>query len=350
MLLGLIAAAGLAEAVEVSWVGGGHGSNPQWSSDGAWLAFEVNNNADKVDLYVVKVANGAPAAPTKVVIPGSSSSFSGGGSFAANPVWHPKQSILIFEAANSGGTTRLYYFNPGSGSPAEYLNASQAPGMLAWPAISPDGMTVAFTSSSSGAGDVFLFSQQTNKVALAFPSTKEPENAPKFAPDGKTVVFSRKNYGTEDVFSMSPGATAAVPVKGATGNGDQTRPRVVGSNVVYFTGERGDDHWDIGIVPVVGGDRRILARDIRLPQRSAPNLSADGTAVLYGSSEPSRDGSVYIAKLDGTGITEIKTGLSAVGDPSMISAGGKTFLAFTALPAAGSDWRQLHIIDVTGKF
>ncbi|MBM4391823.1 MAG: PD40 domain-containing protein [Deltaproteobacteria bacterium] len=350
MLPGLIACAGLAGAVEVSWVGGGHGSNPQWSSDGAWLAFEVNNNADKVDLYVVKVANGAPAAPTRVAIPGSSSSFSGGGSFAANPVWHPKQSILIFEAANSGGTTRLYYFNPGSGSPAEYLNAAQAPGMLAWPAISPDGMSVAFTSSSSGAGDVFLFSQQTNKVALAFPSTKEPENAPKFAPDGKTVVFSRKSYGTEDVFSMLPGASAAGPVKGATGNGDQTRPRVAGSNIIYFTGERGDDRWDIGIVPLVGGDRRILARDIRLPQRSAPNLSADGTAVLYGSSEPARDGSVYICKLDGTGITEVKTGLSAVGDPAMISAGGKTFLAFTALPAAGSDWRQLHIVDVTGKY
>jgi Tol biopolymer transport system component len=349
MILGFLLSS-FAQAVEVSWVGGGHGSNPQWSFDGSWMAFEVNNNSDKVDLYVVKVQNGAPSAPTKVTIPGSSSSFSGGGGFAANPTWHPKQAILIFEAANSGGQTRLYYLNPGAASPAEYLNSSQAPGNLAWPAISPDGMTVTFTTSASGAGDVMLFSQQTNKVSPAFPSTKEPENAPKFAPDGKTVVFSRKNYGTEDVFSMAPGATAAVPVKGATGNGDQTRPRVAGSNVVYFTGERGEDHWDIGIVPLAGGDRRILAKDIRLPQRSAPNIASDGLAVLYGSSEPAKDGSVYIAKLDGSGITEIKTGLAAVGDPAMVVAGGKTYLSFTALPSSGSDWRQLHVIDITGKY
>ena len=64
MLFGLMLSANVTSAVEVSWVGGGHGSNPQWSADGAWLAFEVNNNSYNVDLYVVKVANGAPAAPT----------------------------------------------------------------------------------------------------------------------------------------------------------------------------------------------------------------------------------------------------------------------------------------------
>ncbi|GDX79793.1 hypothetical protein LBMAG42_16040 [Deltaproteobacteria bacterium] len=349
MLTGLLAFASFAHAVEVTWSGGGHGSNPQWSADGAWLAYEVNNNSDKVDLYVVKVAGGAPGAPTKLVIPGSSSSFSGGGAFAAAPVWHPKQSVLIFEGANAGGTMRLYFLAASNPAPAEYVNGSQAPGALAWPAISPDGLTVAFTTSASGAGDVMLFSQQTNKVTPAFPSTKEPENAPTFGPDSKRVVFSRKNYGTEDVFTVTTGEAAAVPVKGATGNGDQTRPRMVGTNVVYFTGERGDDHWDIGVVPVAGGDRRILAKEVRLPIRTTPALTPDGTAVVYGSSEPAKDGSVYITKLDGSGTVEIKTGLAAVGEPAVTTANGKTWLAFTALPSSGSDWRQLHIIDITGK-
>jgi Tol biopolymer transport system component len=298
----------------------------------------------------VKVSGGSPGAPTKVVIPGSSSSFSGGGGFAAASVWHPKQSILIFSGANSGGTMRLYFLSASNPAPAEYLSGSQAPGALAWPAISPDGGTVAFTTSASGAGDVMLFSQQTNKVSPAFPSTKESENAPTFGPDSKRLVFSRKNYGSEDVFTITAGETAAVPVKGATGNGDQTRPRIVGDNVVYFTSERNVGHWDIGVVPVAGGDRRIVAKEVRLPIRTTPALTPDGKAVLYGSSEPAKDGSVYIARLDGSGTTEIKTGFAAVGEPALVTVGGKSMLSFTALPSSGSDWRQLHVIDITGKF
>jgi Tol biopolymer transport system component len=334
-----------AHAAEVTWVGGGHAGNPQWSPDGSWLAFEVNNNADKVDFYVVKVANGNPSAPQKIVIPGGSSSFSAGGSYAANPNWHPRGPVL-FEAANPGGLTRLYYLNPGGSSPAEYLSVAQAPGNLSWPTISPDGTTLAFTSSATGQGDVYLFSQASNKVAVTVQSA-DPENAPRFSPDGKTLVFSRKNFGTEDLFTWVVGATTQLPLKG--GAGDQSRPRYAKTDVVYFTNERGDEHWDLGAVPFAGGDRRIVAKDIRLPLRSQPALTPDATAVIYTSSAPAQDSSVFVTKLDGSGTKEIKTGLTAVGDAAMVTAGGRTFLAFTALPASGSDWRQLHIIDVTGQ-
>lgn len=346
MILSLMVAT-LANAAEVTWVGGGHASNPQWSNDGTWLAFEVNNNSDKVDLYVVKVgANATPAQPQKVGIPGASSSFSGGGGYAANPVWHPR-GAMIFEAANAGGTPRLYYVTPGAGMAAEYLNAGQAAGSLQWPAISADGAQLAFTSSATGKGDVYIFSQQANKVALTV-TTDAPESAPRFAADGKTLVYSRKNQGTEDVYAWSAGAQARLV---AGGGGDQTRPRVVGDKVVYFTNERGDEHWDIAVVPLAGGDRRIVAKDVRLPQHSAPAVTPDGSAVLYGSSAPTQDGSVFVTRLDGGGGSQVTTGgLTAVGDPTVVTGAGRTLLAFTALPKVESDWRQLHVIDVTGKF
>lgn len=334
-----------AQAAEVTWVGGGHAGNPQWSPDGSWLAFEVNNNSDKVDFYVVKVSNGNPSAPQKVAIPGGSSSYSAGGSYAANPNWHPKGPVL-FEAANPGGNTRIYFLSPGGSSPAEYLNVTQAPGNLAWPTISPDGSTLAFTSSATGQGDIYLFSQATNKVAPTVQSAI-PENAPRFGPDGKTLVFSRKNQGTEDLFTWTAGTSVQTPLKG--GNGDQSRPRYAKTEIVYFTNERGDDRWDIAAIPGPGGERRIVAQDIRLPLRSQPALTPDQSAVLYTSSAPAKDASVFVTKLDGSGTKEIKTGLSAVGDPAVVTAGGRTFLAFTALPNSGSDWRQLHVIDVTGQ-
>lgn len=335
-----------AEAVEVTWTGAaGHAANPQWSPDGTWMSFEVNNNADKVELFLVKVNSGNPSGmPQKIVIPGSSSSFSSGGAYAANPNWHPK-GPLIFEAANSGGTTRLYYLMPGGSSPAEYLNATQIAGSLSWPSLSPDGTKLVFTSGATGLGDIYLFSQSTNKVSAAM-STKESENAPRFCADGTTLVFSRKNYGTEDLFVWR-GSGDATPLRG--GNGDQTRPVCVGDKVVYYTNERGDDHWDLATVPLAGGEPTIIAKDIRLPLRSPPSVTPDGTAVLYGSSSPSQDSYVWIAPLDGSTKRKINTGLTAVGDPDMVLAGGRTWLSFTALPASGADWRQLHIVDATGQ-
>lgn len=334
-------------AVEITWVGGGHASNPQWSADGNWLAYEVNNNADKVDLYVVRMTNGNPGAAAKVVIPGGSSSFSASGSFAANPNWHPKGPV-IFEAANSGGLSRLYYLSPGGSSPAEYLSITQAPGNLSWPTVSPDGTNLAYTSSATGSGDVYLFSSQTNKAALTTASNL-PENAPRFSPDGKGLVFSRKSQGTEDLFTWVTGATVQTPLRG--GAGDQSRPRYAGDKVVYFSNERGDDRWDICVMPATSGATpTTLAKDIRLPLRSQPMLTPDGSAVVWTSMAPNTDAIVYVTKLDGSGTKQINTGLTAVGDASVSTSGGRTFLTYTALPTTGSDWRQLHVIDVTGQF
>lgn len=347
MVVLILALAPLAGAAEVTWSGGGHGTNPQLAPDGSWLAFEVNNNADKVDLYVVKLNSAAPSGTaTRVTIPGSSSSFSSSGTYAANPIWVPGGG-MFFEAANSGGTTRIYYMTPGGAAPVEYLSASVAAGNLGWPAVSPDGSKVAFTSGVSGGGDVFLHDRSANKVSAAF-RTDPSENSPRFC-DNSTIVFSRKNYGSEDIFSWKVGTTEAVPVKGATGGGDQTRPFCQGDKVVFFTNSRGDDKWDISTVPLAGGEAVVLGRDVRLPLRATPSVTADGQAVIYTSASPSQDNMVFYTRLDGTGTKSFNTGLSAVSEPDLVVVGGRSLLVFTALPATGADWRQLHIVDVTGQ-
>ena len=56
-----------------------------------------------------------------------------------------------------------------------------------------------------------------------------------------------------------------------------------------------------------------------------------------------------MSKLDGTKTIRIDTGLVAAGEPSVVTSGGQTYLAFTALPKSGSDWRQLHVVDITNQ-
>lgn len=231
----------------------------------------------------------------------------------------------------------------------EFLNSTVAPGMLSWPALSSDASKMVFTSGATGAGDVYLFDRGSNKVSAAF-RTDTSENAPRFCSDNATVVFSRKNYGSEDIFSWKLGSTETAPIKGATGNGDQTRPICQNDRVIFFSNVRGDDHWDIASVPLAGGETVTLAKDIRLPLRSVPSLTPDGQSVIYTSSAPSQDHLIFITRLDGSGTKTINTGMSAVGEPDLVVINGRSYLSFTGLPASGADWRQLQVIDVTGQY
>jgi Tol biopolymer transport system component len=340
---------GTATAGQVHVGEDGHAYNPHWSPDGGYLAFELNRYGDAVDLFVTKVTNGGGAVPVKVVIPGTTSSFSGRGSVVAHPVWHP-EGTLIFEGSNAGGTQRLYFWAPGGQSAAELLSSTQIGGDLTWPSLSPDGRTLAFVSDSAGSGDLFLWSQTSNKVSSTFTSPYA-EAAPRFASDGVTLAFTRKNRGTEDLFLFEGGEVK--PLKG--GNGDQTRPVFADNLVVYFTNERGEGHWDIAVTDTAGAQRTILAREVRLPMRAGPAISPDGRSVVYTMSDPELGDRLMATALDGSRTVEIPTGLVACGEPDLVSSGGKMWAAFTALPSAtddpnaATDWRQLYIVDVTGK-
>jgi hypothetical protein len=139
------------------------------------------------------------------------------------------------------------------------------------------------------------------------------------------------------------------------GNGDQTRPMWAGEQIVYFTNERGESHWDIAVTDKAGAQRTIIAREVRLPMRAGPALTPDGRSVAYTLSDPEQADRLMVTTLDGAATAQIPTGLVACGEPDLVTVAGRTWVAFTALPSAvtdpnsATDWRQLHFLDVTGK-
>ncbi len=344
MIFGLVLAlSGMLHAAEVSVADKGHAINPSWSPDGQWIAFELNKFAGSVDLHVVKIMNGNPVgAPQKVALPGGSSQFASGGSVATSPVWLP-QGMVIFEGSSTGKDSRLFFWKPGGQGAGELLSSAQVTGDLSWPAVSPDGKTVIFVTDVTGSGDLYGWDRATNKVSMQFTSPFT-ESAPRYNADGTKIAFSRKNQGGEDLFTYAGGQQ--VPLMG--GNGDQTRPIWVGNNILYFTDERGQDRWDIAL-STGPGTKVVLAKDVRLPHRAAPAVTPDGKWVVYGVSTPEQAHQIQFTSMDGARTVKIDTGLVACGEPSVAKVGDRLFLAFTALPSQGADWRQLHVIDVTDQ-
>lgn len=332
-----------AVASEVPLPERGHATNPVWSKDGAWLAFELNDFDGGIKLFAVSVAGGhASGQPKSVAVPGASSSFSSGKSVATGTVWHP-EGILVFEGAAGGAGARLYFWQPGGQSPAELLNSSQVGGDLSWPAVSPDGSKMAFVSDKSGSGDVFLWDRSSGGISQLV-SSPQSEASLAYSADGR-LAFSRKNLGGEDLFSLTAAGELQPRIGG---NGDQTRPVWAGDTVVYFSSESGDGKWKLMASDAVG-KRRTIASDVRLPYRATPAISPDGQWVLYGTSNAEAAGSVFATKVDGSRTVKIATGHVACGEPAVVTANGRTFLAYTALPGEGADWRQLNIVDITGK-
>lgn len=332
-----------AEAGPVRFTGEGHAQHPVWSLNGKHVAFEVNPYAGDINLFFSEVTGDIAKDAKKVPLPGGGSGFGGSGQVVINPTWHP-QGIAVFEGSNQGGEYRLYFAQPNGSPAAEMLSTQKAPGNITFPSVSPDGNLLAYVSSQTGNGDIRLWNRSTDAVTQLTDSS-ESEMFPSFNKDASKILFTRKKNDTEDVFEMPVAGGAATQVAG--GPGDQTRPIYAGDRVVFFTSERGTDKWDLAVVEA--GQKKVLAKDVRLPVRARPAVTPDGQWVAYGSDDPTKNTAIYLAKLDGSATVTISTEFTACGEPALTKQGDRVLLAFTALPNAGSDWRSLQIVDVTSK-
>lgn len=333
-----------AEAGQVNFGADGHAVNPVWSLDGKFLAFEVNTyGGDGISMYFTEIAGETNKTPQRIKLPGSSGPYSSQ-QVVMNATWHP-DGLAVFEGSNSGGKFRLYFMNPGGAMAHEMLTNQQAPGNLQFPVVAPNGNLLGYISDQFGKGDVMAWNRSSNQITQVTKTPDVSEVFPTFHKGDGKVLFMRKGSVATLHESALTGGESTV----AQGNGDQTRPVYAGDKVLYFTSERGEGKWDLAVIGRDGSGKKILARDVKLPERSRPAISADGKYVAYVYADPTKDGSVRFQPIAGGTEIEVPTGFTACGEPAIGMQNGRYLLAFTALPSNDSDWRFLYIKDVSDK-
>ena len=344
MMIVLLSLVHISNAAEVPLNSRGHATNPVWSIDGKRLAYEINDYAGQIDLYTIEMSGENPQGSANLVKLNIATSSFGGptGVVAGDPIWHPQQKgMLFFEASYTGSKTRIYMTRLSS-PPRQLIEEATVGGDLSWGTLTPDGNSLLFTSDISGGGDIYKFEIRGQQV-VQLTSSDDSEMAPQMHPDGR-LTYSHKNSGGEDIYILSDGNSQLI----AGGDGDQTRPVWVNNEVVYFSNEQGGDTWDLRKVNSEGQMKK-LAAEIRLPFRSSPSISSDKKWVAYGSVNPEKSDKIWFSRVDGSKTVFYDTGLVACGEPSLIESDGRVLVAFTALPAEGSDWRKLHVRDVTDR-
>lgn len=112
---------------------------------------------------------------------------------------------------------------------------SQTPLWLRYPAISPDGSTIAFNYK----GDIYLVDSKGGQ-AKAVTTHKSHDFMPVWSPDGKTLAFASDRYGNYDIFTMpSKGGTATRLTFNSSGDYPSS---IDESGNVYFSSARLDSY------------------------------------------------------------------------------------------------------------
>ncbi|HET9371046.1 MAG TPA: hypothetical protein VFO19_12390, partial [Vicinamibacterales bacterium] len=232
-----------------------------------------------------------------------------------------------------------------------------------WPALSPDGRTVAFISDASGTPQVWVKHMAGGEpVQITFGDVAAVR--PRWSAQGQRIVYSRAGGGVwsvprsggESRQIVEDGLNADVTADGARlvfekggqvlvadgdGRGTTELPRSPrrlvehygdswptlspdGESVAVFLGEQGR-HGDYWILPADGGEPRRITSDLQ--EGGAPAWTPDGKALVVAST---RSGSLNLWRvpIDGSRPEALTTGPGDDVDP-VVAPNGRTLLFAT---------------------
>ena len=232
------------------------------SPDGGTIVFDSDRSGNP-DVWSVPVAGGEPTPLAVSPTVDGSPSFSPDGS-----------QILFF--SDRAGSQDLYVMPAAGGAPRRLTELAGAVGTE--PVWSPDGRTVAFSSSAdTPTGDLWTVPAAGGTPTRLTRNDSRP-TAISWSPDSKQIFFRGEIAGKSDLYRIpatggTPTGLGANPMIGA---GTELAPD--GRNIAFTTFDKG---WAfINLMPTAGGPPRRLTKDTSTVYDRVGLWSRDGTYLV----------------------------------------------------------------------
>jgi Tol biopolymer transport system component len=256
-------------------------------STGAWIAYITDRkDANPVscdpncdwDIYLTQ-----PDGPQEKLITDPASDMW--------PAWSPDGSKLAFSSDRSGNEEIYVIGSDGKG----LTRMTNNPADERYPSWSPDGSKITFTSDRAGSQDVWVMNADGTGNPTQLTRDPASDEAPRWSPDGSTIVFFTNRDGRRQVYLMDPDGSNQRNISNSTTDdlGGVWSPD--GTKLAF---RRSGDVWVMNADGTGAQQLTFTAKDAQ------PTWSPDGQSIAFRSSRTG-DEDIWLMNTDGSGARDL---------------------------------------------
>ena len=224
-----------------------------------------------------------------------------------------------------------------------------------WPAWSPDGSQITFSSFQDASWDIYIMNADgTNVRQLTDGFWGEQAN---WSPDGTQLAFSGYKDGNESIFVMNVDGTEVEQLTDADRSDEYPAWSPDGTQIVFSSDRDGD--MEIFVMNADGTNVRQLTDNSYGDSNKARDWQAtwspDGTQIVF-SSDRDGDSEIFVMNADGTNVRQLTDNDDLdefpvwSPDGSQIIFNNGPRLGFTTLFVMNADGSEVHSLKHAGGF
>jgi Tol biopolymer transport system component len=206
---------------------------------------------------------------------------------------------MIYFSRSANGRYDLFLYNLLTG---ERIQLTQDVGDNTYPAVSPDGQTIAYQSNRNGDWDIYLLDVASQESVLLL-DTPMNEHMPTWSPDGHYIVFASdtRGDGTYDLFRVPSDGSGLPELVFSDGNrNNHARYSPDGRFLTFVNGSAGDARtWRILTFDLSNGE--ILPITQNNVRDAYPSFTPDGEHLLYVTEGENNGTRIVRIRADGSG-------------------------------------------------